>query len=250
MNDRKDPLKKTLPGSKRKPPASLFLWLLAFLVLASLIVFNSSPYFSAPEEWTANTFLAHLEKGEIVSAEIMPESDKILAISGEFKTIPKDVANADKADAGEAKKDDKPAIVEKDLTKPSESGDAAKKDAAKKLKLKYTTRIYATDSVIDKLEEKGVQTVYLERDVWWKSLLLNLAIAVPILLVFYFIFTRQIHGAGSGAIQRTLLRETSLTVRPSGSMSSTIFESLCSKMKLTMCSGATVTEAVRRSDAA
>ena len=50
MNDKKDPPKKTLPGSKRRPPASLFLWLLAFLVLASLIVFNSSPYFSAPEE--------------------------------------------------------------------------------------------------------------------------------------------------------------------------------------------------------
>ena len=61
MNDKKDPPKKTLPGSKRKPPASLFLWLLAFLVLASLIVFNSTPYFSAPEEWTANVFLAHLE---------------------------------------------------------------------------------------------------------------------------------------------------------------------------------------------
>ena len=66
MNDKKDPPKKALPGSKRRPPASLFLWLLAFLVLASLIVFNSSPYFTTPEEWTANTFLSHLEKGEIV----------------------------------------------------------------------------------------------------------------------------------------------------------------------------------------
>jgi len=55
MNDKKVPSKKTLPGSsKRRPPASLFLWLLAFLVLASLIVFNSSPYFASPEEWTAN----------------------------------------------------------------------------------------------------------------------------------------------------------------------------------------------------
>ena len=203
MNDKKDSPKKTLPGPKRRPPASLFLWLLAFLVLASLIVFNSTPYFSAPEEWTANTFLAHLENGEVVSAEIMPESDKILAISGEFKTIPKDAANRDagKADSADTKKDDRPALVEKDLTKPAESADAEKKAASKKLKLKYTTRIYATDSVIDKLEEKGVQTMYLERDVWWKSLLLNLAIAVPILIIFYFIFTRQIHGAGSSAIQ-------------------------------------------------
>ena len=205
MNDKKDPPKKTLPGSKRRPPASLFLWLLAFLVLASLIVFNSSPYFSAPEEWTANTFLAHLEKGEIVTAEVMPESDKILAISGEFKTAPSNGANTGKTDAAENKKNTKtsqPAIVEKDLTKPAEpaNSDAGKKTAPK-LKLKYTTRIYATDAIIDKLDEKGVQTLYLERDVWWKSLLLNLAIAVPILLVFYFIFTRQIHGAGSGAIQ-------------------------------------------------
>ena len=51
MNDKKDQPKKALPGSKRRPPASLFLWLLAFLVLASLIVFQSSPYFAATEEW-------------------------------------------------------------------------------------------------------------------------------------------------------------------------------------------------------
>ena len=102
MNDKKDPPKKTLPGSKRRPPASLFLWLLAFLVLASLIVFNSSPYFTTPEEWTANTFLSHLEKGEIVSAEIMPESDKILAISGEFRNAPKAPAETKKADGGKA----------------------------------------------------------------------------------------------------------------------------------------------------
>jgi cell division protease FtsH len=213
MNDKKDPPKKALPGSKRKPPASLFLWLLAFLVLASLIVFQSSPYFAATEEWSANVFLSHLEKGEIVTAEIMPESDKILAISGEFKPAQK--ADAKKADAdakaneaeknkSEKKSDAKasaPEIVEKDLTKPAASADATAKKTAPKLKLKYNTRIYATDAVISKLDEKGVQTVYLERDVWWKSLLLNLAIAVPILLVFYFIFTRQIHGAGSGAIQ-------------------------------------------------
>jgi cell division protease FtsH len=208
MNE-KDPLKKTLPGPKRRPPASLFLWLLAFLILASLIVFNSSPYFSAPEEWTANQFLSRLEKGEIVTAEVMPESDKILAISGEFRNAPATAAKtADEAGTDHAqvekKDEDKlsaPAVVEKDLTRPAESAVSGKKSAAKKLKLKYSTRIYATDSIITKLEEKGVQTVYLERDVWWKSLLLNLAIAVPILLVFYFIFTRQIHGAGSSAIQ-------------------------------------------------
>jgi len=207
MNEKKSPQKKPLPNTKRKPPASLFLWLLAFLVLASLIVFNSSPYFSAQEEWSANAFLSQLDKGAVVSAEIMPESDKILAISGEFKMLPKQQADAAGADvdgkkADDAKKSDKaPALVEKDLTKTAQTQSNGKNQAAKRLKLKYTTRIYATDSIIDKLDEKGVEVVYLERDVWWKSLLLNLAIAVPLLLVFYFIFTRQIHGAGSGAIQ-------------------------------------------------
>ena len=169
----------------------------------------------------------------------MPESDKILAISGEFRNVPKPAQTADgkkPADGGAvrtspvllddnenvdtavrqalsdhgidvgaepASKDaeKKPAVVEKDLTKPSVTQDTAKGGAAKRVKLKYSTRIYATDDIINKLDEKGVEVVYLERDVWWKSLLLNIAIAVPILLVFYFIFTRQIHGAGSGAIQ-------------------------------------------------
>ena len=160
MNDKKDPPKKALPGSKRKPPASLFLWLLAFLILASLIVFNSSPYFSAPEDWTANQFLSHLEKGEIVSAEILPESDKILAISGEFKNAPKapaaDTKKADastnKADAEETKDEEKkaeektsaPEIVEKDLTKPSEPANAGKKTAPK-LKLKLSESVFQSD---------------------------------------------------------------------------------------------------------
>ena len=240
MNDKKEPQKKPLPAMKRKPPASLFLWLLAFLVLATLIVFNSSPYFSPQEEWSANKFLAQLEKGAVVTAEIMPESDKILAISGEFKDVLKPAQTADVKAVGDGASvrtvpvlDDKetidaavrqalsdqgitvsaeparndaekkPAMVEKDLTKPSASVTQAsgRDGAVKRVKLKYATRIYATDEVINKLDEKGVEVVYLERDVWWKSLLLNIAIAVPILLVFYFIFTRQIHGAGSGAIQ-------------------------------------------------
>ena len=202
MNDKKDPPKKTLQAPKRRPPASLFLWLLAFFILATLIIFNSSPYFSSTEDWPANEFLAHLERGEIVSAEIMPESDKILAISGEFKNLPKSSGAPNNAGSVQEKKDDEkasaPEIVEKDLTRPA---DTKKKTVQRPLKLKYNTRIYATDSVIGQLEEKGVETLYLERDVWWKSLLLNLAIAVPILLIFYFIFTRQIHGAGSSAIQ-------------------------------------------------
>ena len=212
MKEAKTPPKKTTtPNPKRKPPASLYLWLLAFLVLGSLIVFNSSPYFAPAEEWSANLFLDQLEKGAVLTAEIMPESDKILAISGEFKQLPKqDAAQAAAEAKSEAKsaekadKTDSPAIIEKDLTKPAEKKDASGRTAAnqaKRFKLKYSTRIYATDEIINKLDEKGVYIVYLERDVWWKSLLLNLAIAVPICLIFYFIFTRQIHGAGSGAIQ-------------------------------------------------
>ena len=211
MKDAKTPPKKTTtPNPKRKPPASLYLWLLAFLVLGSLIVFKSSPYFAPAEEWSANLFLDQLEKGAVLTAEIMPESDKILAISGEFKQLPKQAASEAKADAkaedkaAKADKDAAPAIVEKDLTKPAgkdANGKTAAQNPAKRFKLKYSTRIYATDDIINKLDEKGVYIVYLERDVWWKSLLLNLAIAVPICLIFYFIFTRQIHGAGSGAIQ-------------------------------------------------
>ena len=155
MNDKKEPQKKTLPATKRKPPASLFLWLLAFLILASLIVLNSSPYFSAQEEWSANAFLAQLENGAVITAEIMPESDKILAISGEFRDVRKQAQTAETKKDGNggapatlANPDDKeiaaavrqalsdqgidvgddparenaekkPAVVEKDLTKPS-----------------------------------------------------------------------------------------------------------------------------------
>ena len=59
MNENKDPPKKTLPGSKRRPPASLFLWLLAFLVLASLIVLAILGLFvkSFMDSQNANAFI-------------------------------------------------------------------------------------------------------------------------------------------------------------------------------------------------
>jgi len=245
MNEKKDPPKKTLQSTKRKPPASLFLWLLTFLILGLLIAFHSTSYFSYTEDWTADRFLSQLDRGAVVSAEIMPESDRILAISGEFKDVveqaaapakkAQEAAAASKKDANGAGKEaapeqnaasEKPAAETQDAGKEASAGNASEKaaaetqDAGKKSRqetvskdisrpksdknhgrLKYNTRIYATDDIINKLNDKGVEVVYLERDVWWKSLLLNLAIALPILFIFYFIFTRQVHGAGSGAIQ-------------------------------------------------
>ena len=208
MNDKKDPPKKALPGSKRKPPASLFLWLLAFVILASIIVFNTSP-FSPTDEWSANEFLLHLKKGEVVSADIMPESDRILAISGEYRNLPAaKQADATEKDDGqnasadpEKKNSPKASSTEVKELRGTQEDRSGRDNKSKSFQLKYETRIYATDEIINKLDAKGVKTKYLERDVWWKSLLLNLAIALPIIFVFYFIFTRQIHGAGSGAIQ-------------------------------------------------
>ena len=107
MIEKKDPPKKTLQSTKRKPPASLFLWLLTFLILALLIAFHSSSYFSYTEDWTADRFLAQLDKGVVLSAEIMPESDRILAISGEFKDVAEQIVLVKKAqDASAASKKD------------------------------------------------------------------------------------------------------------------------------------------------
>lgn len=196
MNDKKSQQKKTLQNSKRKPPVSLFLWLLAFVIFASIIVISTSP-FSPTETWTANQFLSNLDKNIVVSADIMPESDRILAISGEYS---KARAHEPSADAAGKAGDDEtktsaPAVRRGTIGNEKDNG------SRKSFSTKYETRIYATDEIVNKLDEKGVTTRYLERDVWWKSLLLNLAIALPIIFVFYFIFTRQIHGAGSGAIQ-------------------------------------------------
>lgn len=180
------------PVQPKRPPAALFLWLLAFLGLVSIIILYSPSRFTTTVRWTTDQFMESLNQGLIVTAEIMPESDKILHVTGEFRQEAAGVlssATEQPAEKPEASGNNTPVAVTDLTIAPGAPGK----------KLKYITRLYATDSLIAELESKNVAVTFLERNVWWKEVLINVAVALPILLIVYFIFARQIRGAGRDA---------------------------------------------------
>ena len=97
MSDKKDPA----PGNpKNKPSAAVFIWLIVFIGLISLFVMRSSSMLSSPREWTQSEFVSHLQAGEIVSANLIPESDNVYFIEGIYqpavKSAPKDPGSVSK----------------------------------------------------------------------------------------------------------------------------------------------------------
>lgn len=155
----------------RRPPIALFAWLLIFLVGLSLALFSPS-FSTSRENWDQTEFEKQLDEGNILSAKIMPESDTILLIEGEFRR--------DKKEGGQ------------DLSISRDS-------SGRQINPTYTTRVYATDSMMAKLQKTKV--TYLQRDNWWKDLLVNLLIGLIIIGFLYFLFSRQLRNAGRGAMQ-------------------------------------------------
>ena len=64
----------------KRPPFALFAWLLVFIAGLFIFIFRYDHSSGRQVEWTPYEFEQNLTKGNIVSAEIMPESDKILFI--------------------------------------------------------------------------------------------------------------------------------------------------------------------------
>ena len=155
----------------KRPPFALFAWLLVFIAGLFIFIFRDDHSSSRQQEWTPYEFEQNLTKGNIVSAEIMPESDKILFIEGKFT----DKGSADDTDLSVSRKEDKLGS--------------------------YSTRLYATDKLIAELHRNGVKVAYLQRDNWYKSLLFNVIVGVLIIGFIYFLFTRQMRNAGKGAMQ-------------------------------------------------
>ena len=183
MSDKKDPASG---NPKNKPSAAVFIWLIVFIGLISLFVMRSSSMLSSPREWTQSEFVSHLQAGEIVSANLIPESDNVYFIEGIYqpavKTAPKDSGS-----------------VSKDLRTSSGSGSAKSPS--------YSTRIVMSDSIQKMLNSPNgtagviTQVTVQQREQWWKAMLLNLVIGIVIIGILYFLFARQIRSANHGAMQ-------------------------------------------------
>ncbi len=157
-----------------RPPFAIFVWLVIFLTGATFFIFQYDPSSGQRKEWTPAEFEKHLNEGAILTADVMPESDKILQIEGKY--------------------DPKHTVSSGNVTDLSESAGETGSHT-------YSTRVYATDQLVASLQKKDVKVTFLQRDNWYKSLIFNLIIGVVIIGLIYFIFVRQIRNAGHGAMQ-------------------------------------------------
>ena len=177
MSDNNSPRKPFKDKQAPKgPPAALFIWLLILITFVGIIIFKFNPSLMGVQEWNQTKFEAALNSGYIATADITPESDSIYYIVGKLKPDYKPAAQSDA----------------KDLSK--------EKNGAKAPDV-YSTRVTASDELMKKMEQKGVEVKVLQRESWWKSLIVNLVIGALIIGFIYFLFSRQLRNAGGGAMQ-------------------------------------------------
>ncbi len=156
------------PPPQRKPPQmAIFVWLLIFLSLAILFIYNHNK--KEFTDWEQTKFEKELAAGNILTANISQENDKVFYVDGKYK--------------------------------PSSSGDSAQQ--AENGDYYYRTRIIYTEK-IDEMLRNSHPTVVRKvenKDPWLKSLVLTILPIIILVGLLYFLFSRQIKMAGRGALQ-------------------------------------------------
>ena len=174
-NDSPEKNKPEIPGAGKSkgPKTAIFIWLLVLLSLSAIFLFRANPSLLGSEEWNQSKFESFLAKGNILTARLMPESDNVFYIEGEYRI---------------------PAVkTEKETTV-----DVRKKDAKKRPNI-YSARVVMTPGIMQQLSQ--VKMTVLQKDTWWKSMLVQVVIGIIIIAFLYFLFTRQMGRAGKDAMQ-------------------------------------------------
>ncbi len=156
------------PAPGKKPPIAFFVWIMIFIGIAFLLIYQLNPMSNA-KTIDQNTFEIELERENILTAELTPETDNVYYVQG--KCV-------------------------RPIGSTGHGAPLTKKDGH------YRTRIIYSNT-IDKLLRKkpNLEITINNKDTLWKSLLLTV---LPILLIvglLYFLFSRQIKMAGRGAMQ-------------------------------------------------
>ena len=166
-------MKNTKKG--KSPAFALVIWVLIFLALGAIFIARANPGLMGSQEWTQSRFEKELAQKNVVTANMMPESDNVYYIEGEYKV---------------------PATPEK----KENTLDTRKKSAkAQNAPLTYSARVMMTPAIMQNLSSAKVTV--LQRDVWWKSLLIQLIIGAVVIVFIYFLIARQMGRAGNDAMQ-------------------------------------------------
>ena len=157
----------------RKSPVAAIIWLLIFAFICVLIYLK---YYPAPQvqNWDQSDFERELKAGNIVSVLVMPETDRIFILEGEYHPAPD----------GNVVKKTVPAVADE-----------------KTVPMFRCRVIYSEDFNRLLASYPKVKVQVRNRDTWWPNMVMTL---LPILLIvglIYFLFSRQIKMAGKGAMQ-------------------------------------------------
>ena len=188
QNEKND--NNTSTAVQRRPPSkAAFVWLIIFALIGLFFVLKS---FQNPKMLNCDqtTFEKMLRWGYIETAKVSSETDRLMAIEGTYSfsraTSPK-IASAKKIDSKASKKKAKKHFAE-----------IKRKHAKIKNRGKYSTRVLFSERLDNLLKDTAVNVK--PKDNWW-TLLIGILPVIIIVGVIYFLFSRQIKGAGRGAMQ-------------------------------------------------
>ncbi len=165
---------------QRRPPSkAAFVWLIVFALIGLFFVLKS---LQNPKELRCDqtTFEKMLVWGYIKSAKVSSETDRLMAIEGTYSFSGTAAVKT----------------VKKEATKRFE--EIKKKHAKIKTSGKYSTRVLFSERLDNMLKDTAVDVK--PKDNWW-TLLAGILPIIIIIGVIYFLFSRQIKGAGRGAMQ-------------------------------------------------
>ncbi|MDD5727747.1 MAG: AAA family ATPase, partial [Victivallales bacterium] len=190
--DRKPP-ELLPPGVQRRPPSkAVFVWL---IILALTALFFALKSLQDPAMFSCDqtTFEKLLSWGYIKSARVSSETDRLMAIEGTYsfqsparpKAAAGKSAGAQSAEVGGKEADTRFQTMKTRYAKINRNG-------------KYRTRVLFSERLAEMLQDTAVEVE--PKDNWW-TLLAGILPVLIIIGVIYFLFSRQIKGAGRSAMQ-------------------------------------------------
>lgn len=161
----------------KRPPLAFFIWIIIFIFIATLLIVKFGPA-RKYEKWNQSQFEKKLKAGDIITAEVTPETGSIWFIEGKYrKTQPKTKSQYQRRPSTSTLLEDLHAGYYSVRTLPSENLDNLLRAQPN---LKLTVNNY---------------------DTWWRGLIMTVLPILLIVGVLYFLFSRQIKMAGRGAMQ-------------------------------------------------
>ncbi len=179
-NDKNQPLGNNRNNYGRKIPIAMFAWLIALLGIGIFMLRemrNNGPVV----EWTQSQFEQKLSEGAIREANITPESEREMTITGSF----------------DQPKEPQQILLDGEAPKKGDTDKQAGVEARDSVG-KYKTRVLASEYLTGLLTKTNCKVI--PRSTFWDMVGSFLPVLI-ILIIIYILFARQMKMAGKGAMQ-------------------------------------------------